>query len=136
MHFKMRRRPLWMCLAIAFAVPAHAQSPGPADTGARIGQARSAAKICPGAKLTPKVEELSASMPAETQAEASAAAAKVEATWAKTFDCFDYDPETRRATGCRKLKIMSCNAAWTEIGPEGTAIPGLLEFSAPPEDTP
>jgi hypothetical protein len=101
------------------------------ELGARHGQALAAARICPGARTTPKVPELAASLPAGSQPAFEAASSRILAAWDKAFACKDVDPAQypREVNSCRKAKILSCSSTWTEIGPEGSAIPGLLEFA-------
>ena len=55
---------------------------------------------------------------------------KVVAGWKTGLACSDTDPETGKMNvRCRQIKLMSCRQAWVEIGPEGSAIPGLLDLS-------
>jgi hypothetical protein len=113
------------------AFPAAAQSPSIDEQGARHGQALSAAKICPGARTTAKLATLATAIKDADRAAFDAASQKIILAWDKAFLCQDVDPAQapREINSCRKSKILSCTATWSEIGPEGTALPGLLEFA-------
>jgi hypothetical protein len=104
------------------------------EQGARHGQALAAARICPGARTTAKVGQLAASIPLGRRTEFNAASDRIVAAWNEAFACRDVDPAQypREVNSCRKSKILSCSTTWSEIGPEGSALPGLLEFA--PED--
>jgi hypothetical protein len=104
------------------------------EQGARHGQALAAARICPGARTTAKIDELAASIPSDRRSEFNAASDRILAAWNEAFACQDVDPAQypREINSCRKSKILSCSTTWSEIGPEGSALPGLLEFA--PED--
>lgn len=111
------------------AMAADAPSPGPKERGQRQGQALAAAKICPGARTTAKVATLADGLDGAALKEFEAGRSEVTAGWDKAFSCTDVDPaQSREINGCRKAKILSCSVTWQEIGPEGTAFPGLLEF--------
>jgi hypothetical protein len=101
------------------------------EQGARHGQAIAAMQICPGAKTTGKVAELAASISDADRASFDAASNRIVAAWQKAFSCKDANPADgpRQMNGCRKAKILSCTSTWREIGPEGNALPGLLEFA-------
>ena len=100
------------------------------ERGARHGQALAAAEICPGAKLTPKVELLAENLRGQDLDLFLTHSKKVVLDWKTAFGCKDVDPaQTRDINGCRRAKILSCSMTWQEIGPEGTALPGLLEFN-------
>lgn len=99
------------------------------EQGARRGQALAASRFCPGARLTEKAEKLDATLNEQEIAIFAEHSQKVEAAWEKAFTCTDVDPaQTREINGCRRAKILSCTMTWKEIGPEGTALQGLLEF--------
>lgn len=99
------------------------------EQGARHGQALAAAKICPGARVTANVAALAAAVADADKAAFAASSADIVAAWDKAFACTDVDPaQTREINGCRKAKILSCSTTWQEIGPDGMALPGLLEF--------
>ena len=125
-------------IAVVLAAPlsAHAGAPRLAidEQGARHGQALSAAKICPGARTTTKVAELAAAIPAGDRPAFEAASKKIVGAWDKALTCQDVDPAQapREFNSCRKSKILSCTSTWREIGPDGAALPGLLDFA--PQD--
>ena len=114
------------------AASAYAGDISVAEAGARHGQALSAAKICPGGKITAKGEALPGSYSGDDTAVFKAESEKVTAAWDKAFQCEEVDPATHHSTTCRRMKLISCRQAWIEIGPEGRNIPGLLDvdFSA------
>jgi hypothetical protein len=106
-----------------------------ADQGIRYGQALAAVRTCPGARLTPKAAALEQGVAIAERGAFRDASDRIVAAWANAFACKDVDPaQTRDINGCRRAKILSCTTTWQEIGPEGTALPGLLEFR--PEDAP
>ncbi|MCU0953198.1 MAG: hypothetical protein MUC37_01005 [Hyphomicrobium sp.] len=131
----MRRDMMFLAITLMMIFPAAAQSGGSNlsidDLGARHGQALAAARICPGARTTGKVAELAASLPAGQQPAFEAASSRILAAWDKAFACKDVDPAQypREVNSCRKAKILTCSSTWAEIGPEGSALPGLLEFA-------
>lgn len=99
------------------------------EQGARHGQALAAARFCPGALLSDKAEKLGATLNKNEREVFNDNSEKVEKAWEKAFQCTDVDPaQTREINGCRRAKIMSCTMTWQEIGPEGTALQGLLDF--------
>lgn len=132
----MNPSPAVLLLALTFSSPApaadaSAEQPSVSvkDQGARHGQAIAAARICPGARRTPKAETLGNALTPDDRAVFDRESAVVVAAWEKAFSCTDVDPaQTREINGCRKAKILSCTSAWREIGPEGAALPGLLDF--------
>ncbi len=87
--------------------------------------------ICPGAKTTVKVAELAAAIHPDDRETFDAASNRIVVAWQKAFACQDVDPaqSPREMNGCRKAKILSCTMTWREIGPDGSALPGLLEFA-------
>ncbi len=121
-----------ICLAVAQTDPCLAADLSPQDAGARMGQALSAAKFCPGAKTTSKMLDLPKTFGDADQAVIKAEAEKIIAAWTAALTCVESNPEIKMYTGCRKTKIMTCNATWREIGPDGTELPGLVDFTAPP----
>ncbi len=111
-----------------FAIGPASAEPSAADKGIRFGQAQSAVAICPGMILTASAGKLRADQAAADLQDFDREAGKIRKAWSEAFDCIDLDPETHRFTSCRRTKIASCNAAWSEIGPDGSAIPGLIGF--------
>lgn len=121
-----------VCLLTLRAAECRAADMSAAQAGSRIGQALSAAKLCPGARATAKITALAKSYGETNPAVIKTEADKIVASWDKALGCVESNPEIKLYTGCRKTKILSCNSAWGEIGPEGTELPGLLDFAAPP----
>ncbi len=120
-------------LAIAAATaPALAERPAaPArealsakDRGARYGQALGASLVCPFVHLLPAAEELRPSLPGADREQFEAEAKRVALVWQKTLAC---DPRAD-INRCRVLSEKSCSEAIRELGPEGTAVNGVLEF--------
>jgi len=97
------------------------------QAGARFGQAAGVELICYDLRTTNVVNELRAKYQDGTLAEFDDEAAKILAAWKSALSC-------RKATGpneCRLSHLWSCQQAWREIGPEGTAVPGLIEPKKP-----
>lgn len=107
-------------LALADDAPAGAK-----DVGLRYGQALGVMEVCYGSKLTDKAKALeTAYTGADLEAFKLAAATTYDA-WVKVRGCTNQkDPNT-----CKIIMDRSCQAAEAEIGPEGKAIPGLVEFA-------
>ncbi len=114
-----------VCCGIAAA---SAGDPTAAEAGVRFGQAKGATQICPGARLLPKAETLASAYAGADLAAFNEQAGKTLENWKTTFACQDWDQETKHTTSCRQMRIASCNMAWKEIGPEGNALPGLIDF--------
>ncbi len=90
--------------------------------GARYGQAAGVALVCHGVKTTDAVVVLKARFEGETASAFDEEATKVLAAWRDLYTCKD-------ATGpneCRLSHDFSCGAAMREIGPGGSAMPGLI----------
>lgn len=99
------------------------------ELGIRHGQAIAAVRTCPGARLTAKAEGLETDLGRGDLAVFRDESDRILTAWANAFACTDVDPaQTREINGCRRAKILSCNQAWQEIGPDGMALPGLVEF--------
>jgi hypothetical protein len=94
------------------------------EAGARYGEALGAIEICDGAKLTDKAKSLKASFAGPELDRFTAQAAKVYEAWMTVKHCVrPLDPNP-----CRIMIQKSCSGAISEIGPEGLAMPGLLDF--------
>ena len=116
-------------LAAAAAGARAGESAGPGAAGRRYGQARAVSAQCPGGKATAKAEALKARFSGEQAQVFTAEANRVVADWKAALGCVEADPETgRMIASCRKIKKVTCSQAWLEIGPEGSAMPGLVEF--------
>lgn len=123
---------LVFCPVICGVDRAMASDPAPLtvkDLGVRHGQAIAAVRICPGARLTVKVATLGTNLTRPDLAVFRDESDRILTAWASAFSCRDVDPaQTREINGCRRAKILSCNQTWREIGPEGTELPGLIQF--------
>lgn len=95
----------------------------PREAGTRYGQAAGVALVCYGMRTTPAAETLKARFTGPDQSAFQEEAEKVLAAWRELHAC-------RRATGpneCRLSHAWSCRDAMREIGPAGSALPGLVE---------
>jgi hypothetical protein len=115
--------------AFLASLPSYSGDVSAADAGARYGQAVAASKICPAGAVTAKATSLKSSFIDENSKIFEVEAAKVTSGWDQAFKCVDRDPNTGRTTSCRRMKLLNCRQAWLEIGPEGSAIPGLLDMN-------
>ena len=91
--------------------------------GARYGEAAGAALVCYGLQITPRVAELRARYQGDELTEFDAQAGKILQAWRSVKSC-------DRADGPNDCKISqqwSCRQAVEEIGPNGTAVRGLVE---------
>ncbi len=101
----------------------------PRDTGSRYGQALGAVEVCVGTKVTERASALSKLYSGADIEEFNAQEKKIYDALIKVKHCVREDDPTP----CKVIVDESCAAAMTEIGPKGTALPGLLEISHPPE---
>ncbi len=92
------------------------------DAGARYGQALGALEICIGTKTTDQLAALLASYSGDDQQVFKDQAAKVFEAWVKVKNCKRQDDPNQ----CKIIMDRSCESAFAEIGPAGTAIPGLI----------
>jgi hypothetical protein len=93
------------------------------EAGARYGQALGVALICYGLRTTPAVDRLPSQYQGDARSQFDAESAKIVTSWRDASSC-------KKAGGpnaCRLMHEWSCAAAFREIGPEGTALPGLVE---------
>jgi hypothetical protein len=117
-------------LILSFS-PASAQSlsKNPKEAGARYAQALGAAETCGGLRVGKRAEDLKAEFQGDDLKAFSAQAADVYAAWQKVKNCSrPLDPNP-----CRIEIQFSCQAAVSEIGPEGSAVPNLLEIDRVPD---
>jgi hypothetical protein len=99
----------------------------PYDVGSRYAQALGASETCPGGKLTDKGAALGSLYTGAHLEEFSAQEKKIYDAWLKVKHCVRDDSPGQ----CKVIIDESCAAALTEVGPSGTAFPGLLEISRP-----
>ncbi len=93
------------------------------DAGRRAGEAAGAALVCYGLRITDKVTELRTQYEGDDLAEFDDQARKVLQAWQATKTC-------ENASGPNECKVSqqwSCLQALREIGPGGSALPGLVE---------
>ncbi len=94
----------------------------PLEAGARYGQALGVLEICIGSKTTEKVAALQAAYTGDDAAIFKGQATKVYEAWVKVKNCTNKtDPNQ-----CKIIMDRSCESAFKEIGPDGTAAPGLV----------
>lgn len=96
----------------------------PKDAGARYGQALGAVEICIGSKISPKASTLESIFSGTDLEEFKAQAAKIYDAWIKVKNCVRQDDPNQ----CKVIMDESCASAISEIGPSGTALPGLLDL--------
>jgi hypothetical protein len=118
------------CIHTGLAEPDGGPSPttpmlSPREAGARYGQALGAVEVCFGAKVTAKAAGLTNSYAGADQAAFKAEAAKILNAWVKVKGCVDQADPNR----CKIIMDKSCLAAEAEIGPEGRALQGLVDFA-------
>ncbi len=93
------------------------------DVGARYGQALGAVEVCVGAKASEMATALSYLYAGDDLEAFKAQTAKIYDAWIKVKNCVRQDDPNQ----CKVIVDESCAAAVAEIGPKGTALPGLLE---------
>jgi hypothetical protein len=99
----------------------------PYDVGSRYAQALGASETCTGGKMTAKGSVLSSLYTGTNLDEFSTQEKRIYDAWMKVKHCVrDDDPGQ-----CKVILDESCAAALSEVGPKGTALPGLLEISRP-----
>lgn len=126
----MKRRHLphlagrWLAGILAMGAPVQADTLTPKEAGARYGQALGAREVCYGSKLTAKAEALPAAYTGSELESFKAEAAKIYDAWLAVRACArQSDPNQ-----CKIIMDKSCLAAQAEIGADGNAVPGLVEF--------
>jgi hypothetical protein len=131
----IKPRPLAAALALALlpgspgalAESADRSSPAisqPKLAGARYGQALGASMVCPFIAMQPAAESLLRRFDGADLEAFKTEAQRVALVWKKTLGC---DPRAD-INRCRVLSEKSCSEALKEIGPDGTAEPGLIVF--------
>jgi hypothetical protein len=99
----------------------------PYDVGSRYGQALGAAETCAGGKTTDKAAVLASLYTGGDLDEFSTQEKKIYDAWMRAKHCVRDDNQDQ----CAVIIDESCASAISEIGPNGTALPGLLEISTP-----
>jgi len=93
------------------------------DAGRRGGEAAGAAVVCDWLRITERAAALRSHYEGDALAEFDAEASRFLAAWQTAKTC-------RNSGGpneCRITLQLSCREALREFGPDGTALPGLLE---------
>jgi hypothetical protein len=94
------------------------------EAGRRFGEAAGAALLCYGLRIRPdKVEELRSSYRADALADFDEQAAKTLQAWQAAKTCENANGPNE----CKVSQQWSCLQAVQEIGPGGSAVPGLIE---------
>lgn len=99
----------------------------PYDIGSRYAQARGASETCPGGKLTDKAAVLPSVYNGPELDVFNAQEKKIYDAWMRAKHCAQDDPSNQ----CKLVIDESCAAAISEIGPSGSAFPGLFEINRP-----
>jgi hypothetical protein len=99
----------------------------PYDVGSRYAQALGASETCAGGKMTDKAALLASFYTGPKLEEFSAQEKKIYDAWMRVKHCADDDNQNQ----CKIVIEESCAAAISEIGPAGTAFPGLFEITRP-----
>ncbi len=99
----------------------------PYDIGSRYAQARGASETCPGGKLTDKAAVLPSVYNGPELDVFNAQEKKIYDAWMRAKHCAQDDPSNQ----CKLVIDESCAAAVSEIGPAGSAFPGLFEITRP-----
>lgn len=93
------------------------------EAGARHGQAMGVALLCYGLRTTPAVDDLPGRFAGRDRTAFDEQSGKIIAAWHAAGTCRNQaDPNI-----CRLTYEWSCSAAMREIGPSGSALPGLVE---------
>jgi len=95
----------------------------PAQAGARYGQALGAVEICPGWTASERATDLGKSFTGDDLATFKSQTAKTLDAWIAVRNCVrQQDPNE-----CKVIMDKSCSSAVAEIGPGGSAVPGLID---------
>ncbi|MCH9765710.1 MAG: hypothetical protein K0U34_06940 [Alphaproteobacteria bacterium] len=95
----------------------------PVQAGIRYGQAAGVTLVCYGLKTTDAVDALKARFKDEDLAVFNEQSNKVLKSWVQTLNC----EKSGGPNECKLSHVWSCQQALKEIGPDGTALPGLVE---------
>ncbi|MBS0253131.1 MAG: hypothetical protein JSR78_18890 [Proteobacteria bacterium] len=99
----------------------------PYDIGSRYAQARGASETCAGGKMTDKAAVLPSVYSGAELDVFNAQEKKIYDAWMRAKHCSQDDPSNQ----CKLVIDESCAAAISEIGPSGSALPGLFEINRP-----
>jgi hypothetical protein len=117
-----------ICLSTTLALAQKAQSQSnslaAAEAGRRFGEAAGAALVCYGLRIrTDQVSELRSKYRGDALTEFDEQAAKTLQAWQAAKTC----ENANGSNECKVSQQWSCLQAVQEIGPGGTAVPGLVE---------
>lgn len=116
---------LLTCSGMAIAAQSlNAEGLDPKEAGSRYGQALGAVEVCYGSTLTEKAKSLANTYSGSDLETFKAQAAKVYAAWTAIKGCRRQDDPNQ----CKIIMVKSCFAAEDEIGANGSAMAGLVEF--------
>jgi hypothetical protein len=112
-------------LAFALSSAAHcADAPlSASEAGRRGGEAAGAALVCYGLRITPEGANLRTRFAGKDLVEFDEQAARVMRAWEKVKRC----ESAGGPNECKVSQQWNCLMALKEVGPQGTAVPGLLE---------
>ena len=134
------RAGLFALLAVTGATGAEAGDK-PALTAAQAGQhyglVRAAAEFCPGGIITEKGKAFAA--PYDSGPDAAtfkAEADKIVEAWRIGTRCVEGEMDRTQLSMCTSMHLKNCRAAWAQMGPTGSVLPGLIDVSATPEKKP
>lgn len=95
--------------------------------GERYGLAMAASSYCPAGIITDKGKALGERFEGADAEAFKAQAEKVLEAWRTGSDC-DEDKMDRYQLGmCRTMRLKNCRAVWTQLGPDGSVMPGLVD---------
>jgi hypothetical protein len=111
---------LWWSSSVVAQIASH----DPIEAGARYGEARGASQLCPGFAMSKSADALAVAYQGADQKVFQAQAEKIFDAWRKVKNCVrPLDPNP-----CRIMIELSCRSALSEIGPNGSVRPDLLEL--------
>jgi hypothetical protein len=93
------------------------------EAGLRYGQAMGVARVCYGLRTTEAAARLEHTYQGADGEAFRAEAERILASWQDALSC----TKSGGPNECRLIYEMSCRDAYREIGPEGSAFPGLVE---------
>ncbi len=118
-----------ICLSTSLSLAQEAQEQPnrllPAEAGRRFSEAAGAALLCYGLRIrTDQVAELRSKYRGDALTEFDEQAAKTLQAWQATKTC----EHANGPNECKVSQQWSCLQAVQEIGPGGSAVPGLVEL--------
>jgi hypothetical protein len=107
-----------------FASPSFAAGSSPREDGARYGQAIGATLMCYKLETTDEFTALKTRYSGSELNVFSAEAEKIITAWRTVQTC----GKAGGPNSCRLTQVWSCQEALREIGPNGSALPGLVRI--------